>query len=127
MLLGQTVDGQRVWDIQRAASALRKIDDLRGLPLTLRGQGAMAGNVLYASLFVDGVTGLDLYGLPGSHRQGPIYLNVLQFMDIPAAAAMAGERCAVRLHGTDAEAAAYAQRVAQKLDWPAQRVCKIVQ
>lgn len=127
MLLGQTLDGMRVYDLRRAATALREIDGLRKLPLTLRGEGAMAGNVLYASLFVDGVNALDLHALPASHRDGPIYLNVLRFMDIPAAVAMAGQRCTVRLHETGDHAADYARKTAEKLGWPAGRVCKIVQ
>ncbi|QNN25394.1 prolyl oligopeptidase family serine peptidase [Planctomycetales bacterium ZRK34] len=122
MLLGQTLDGQRVFDICRAVAALRTIEALGQLPLTLNGRGTMAGNVLYASLFVDDVAGLDLHTLPASHRTGPIYLNVLRFMDMPAAVAMATERCGVQLHDTAADDATYAQQVAKKLNWPAQTV-----
>ena len=122
MLLGQTLDGQRVFDICRAVAALRTIDALGQLPLTLNGRGTMAGNVLYASLFVEDVAELDLHTLPASHRAGPIYLNVLRFMDMPAAIAMATERCGVQLHDTAADVATYAQQVTKKLNWPAQAV-----
>eukprot|EP01031_Cornospumella_fuschlensis_P013660 gene13660-16701_t len=55
----------------------------------------MAVNALYASLFEDGITRLDLHGLPASHDTGPAYLNVLKYLDIPQAAAMAIERARV--------------------------------
>ena len=58
----------------------------------------MAGIVLYASLFEPDIAELDLSNLPESHREGPIFLNVLRFMDIPQAIAMANERTKVRLY-----------------------------
>ena len=44
------------------------------------------------------ITGLDLWHLPNSHRDGPIFLNVLRYMDILDAVAMASERTEVRIH-----------------------------
>jgi hypothetical protein len=85
MLLGQTLDGMRVWDIRCAAEALRSIPELKAAPLTLRGRGEMGVNVLYAALFEPGIARVELADLPRSHRQGPDYLNVLQVVDIPEA------------------------------------------
>src|SRR5690349_12370662 len=51
VLLGQTVDGMRVWDVRRAIQAIRSMDDLKTRPLCLRGTDRMAGIALYASLF----------------------------------------------------------------------------
>ena len=48
MQVGQTLDGMRVWDIQRAIKAL--IDGLEMPPLTIEAEGKMAVNALYASL-----------------------------------------------------------------------------
>ena len=50
MQVGQTLDGMRVWDIQRAIKALRWIDGLEMAPLTIEAEGKMAGDALYASL-----------------------------------------------------------------------------
>ncbi|HSH93128.1 MAG TPA: prolyl oligopeptidase family serine peptidase, partial [Roseimicrobium sp.] len=77
-LLGQTLDGMRVWDIRRAAQAMRSIQGTA--PLKLAGQGSMAVNVLYASLFEPPVASLELRELPASHRTGPDYLNVMRFL-----------------------------------------------
>ena len=98
MLLGQTLDGMRVWDVRRAIQALRQIELLNNVPVALKGQRLTAGIVLYASLFEPDIAGLDLWHLPGSHRDGPVFLNVLRYMDIPQAKAMAAERTQVRIY-----------------------------
>ena len=98
MLLGQTLDGMRVWDVRRTVQTLRQIELLKDVPIVLKGQHIMAGIVLYASLFEPDIAGLDLWDLPESHREGPIFLNVLRFMDIPLAIAMAAEHTEVRLN-----------------------------
>jgi hypothetical protein len=109
-LLGQTLDGQRVWDVRRGLAVLRGVADLKGAPLWLQGKGDMAGIVLYASLFEPDVKTLDLWHLPASHRSGPIFLNVRRLLDTPQAVALALPR-AVRLYvKDDAEAKAW--------EWP---------
>lgn len=97
MLLGQTLDGMRVWDIRCAIQALRSLPGFRDSPLWLEAEGTMGVDALYASLFEPGVSGLDLSRIPSSHVEGPDYLNVLKILDIPQAVAMAAERCPVRL------------------------------
>jgi len=99
MLLGQTLDGMRVWDVRRAIQALHQIDLLNDdVPVVLKGQRMTAGIVLYASLFEPDIAELDLWHLPGSHRNGPVFLNVLRYMDIPQAVTMAVERTQVRIY-----------------------------
>lgn len=96
MLLGQTLDGMRVWDIRQARQALRAVPGLEELPITLRARGPMGVNALHAALFEPGVRALQLEDLPKSQRDGPDYLNVLQVLDIPDALALAGERVRTR-------------------------------
>jgi hypothetical protein len=43
----------------------------------------MAVNAAYAALFEPGVAKLQLEHLPLSQAQGPDYLNVLKFTDLP--------------------------------------------
>jgi hypothetical protein len=88
----------RVWDARRAIQALHQIELLSDVPVALKGQRQAAGIVLYASLFEPDIAGLDLRYLPGSHREGPVFLNVLRYMDIPQAVAMASERTKVRIY-----------------------------
>jgi len=121
MLLGQTLDGMRVWDVRRAIQALRKVDSVRGVPVVLRAHHQMAGVVLYASLFEPDIVRLDLWHLPESNRDGPIFLNVLRYLDVPQAVAMAAERTQIRLYEKDASGWRFPQAVAEKLGWPEQR------
>jgi dienelactone hydrolase len=115
-LLGQTLDSMQTWDIRRAIAALRATPF--GKPaLWLQSQHTMAGNTLYASLFEDGITRLDLHRLPTSHEVGPYYLNVLKFLDIPQAAAIAAERTRVRIYTPEKSAWTFPAQVADKLGW----------
>lgn len=104
VLLGQTLDGQRVWDVRRAVQALIARPEYRDLPLTLQGQGQMAGIALYAAIFEPAVSELDLWDLPASHREGPFLLNVRLFLDTPQALALAFPR-PIHLHAKDIDAA----------------------
>jgi len=87
MLLGQTLDGMRVWDIRRAVGVVQEL--CPAVPVALEGQGGMGVNVLYASLFESGLDRLILRELPDSHREGPDYLEVLRVWDLPDALAAA--------------------------------------
>jgi hypothetical protein len=83
MLLGQTLDGMRVWDIRCAAQALQALPQFKKTPLCVRAKGQMGVNAAYAALFEPGIGRLELAALPASHRQGPDYVNVLKVWDIP--------------------------------------------
>jgi hypothetical protein len=109
-LLGQTLDSQRVWDVRRALACLRTVADLKGVPLWLQGKNDMAGIALYASLFEPDIVRLDLWHPPASHRQGPIFLNVLRVLDMPQAVALAFPRKIRQYAKSDAEAKSW--------DWP---------
>jgi hypothetical protein len=111
-LLGQTLDGQRVWDVRRGLAVLREVADLKGVPLWLQGKKEMAGIVLYAGLFETDVARLDLWHPPASHRQGPIFLSVRRFLDMPQAVALAFPK-PIRLYVKDEEEA-------RRWDWPMQ-------
>jgi hypothetical protein len=117
-LLGQTLDGMRIWDVRRAAQSLRSVEGFSKVPLWLQGEREMAGIVLYASLFEPDIARLDLWQLAGSHRDGPDLLNVLRVLDVPAAVAVAAERSKVRLYRTTPTDWDYPPKVAKSLGWP---------
>lgn len=121
-LLGQTADGMQVWDVRRAIQAVRTLPELNGAELRLQGEGGMAANALYASLYEPDVARLDLTALPVTHRQGPHYLNIARFLDLPQAVAMAAERSQVVLGATDQKAWEYPVSVAEQLDWDAKQL-----
>ncbi|MES2737936.1 MAG: acetylxylan esterase [Verrucomicrobiota bacterium] len=117
-LAGQTLDSMRVWDIRRTVQGLKQVPGFAKTPLWLQGHREMAANALYASLFEDGITRLDLHDLPTSHQQGPAYLNVLKFLDLPQAAALAAEKTRVILYSPDPAAWDYATSTVKNLGWP---------
>jgi len=109
-LLGQTEDGQRVWDVRRAISALKTQPGLKQTTLTLQGERESAGIALYAGLDEPDVAAFDLWHLPKTHREAPIFLNVLRVLDAPQALALALPR-RVTLHvATEADRTAW--------EWP---------
>lgn len=122
MLLGQTQDGMRVWDIRRAVQALRTVDGMGDVPLWMQGERNMAANVVYASLFEPNIVRLDLHSLPTSHMSGPTYLNVLRILDIPQAVAMAAERSQVRIYLKEAGGWEYPGDVAKRLEWDEKQI-----
>jgi hypothetical protein len=124
MLLGQTLDGMRVWDITRAVRGLHTLREFRNAAANVQAGGEMGVNALYASLYEPGIASLDLRHMPSSQQtKGPDYLNVLKFLDIPQAAAMAAERCPVRLQPSDQEGWEFLRGVAAssatalRLEW----------
>jgi hypothetical protein len=112
-LLGQTLDGQRVWDVRRGLAALRTLDEAKGAQLWLTARDEMAGIALYAAIFEPEVVQLTLTHLPPSHRQGPTFLNVRRVLDTPQALALVWPR-KVMLYEKDPDAAAKAW------EWPLQ-------
>jgi hypothetical protein len=99
MLLGQTLDGMRVWDIRRGMAVLREVGAFRESAIHLRGEGSMGVNLLMAGVFEPGWERMELVGTPSTFRDGPDYLNILRFIELPQAVAMAAEHGNVRLVG----------------------------
>jgi hypothetical protein len=115
-LLGETLDGMRVFDVVRSAGSLRAVQGMGKVPLWMQANSQMAVNLLYASLSIPEVARLDLHDLPESHRAGPAYLNVLRVMDLPQAVALAGERTRVVLYQPGAKYDDFPLQVAEALD-----------
>lgn len=103
MLLGQTLDGMRVWDVRRALRQLRSISGYEKTPIWCQAEREMSGIALYAALFERSIVKrLDLYDLPTSHKDGPTFLNVLRKTDIPLTVAFAAQRTKVVIYDNDA-------------------------
>lgn len=116
-LIGQTSDGMRVWDIRRSIQAIRRISGLEEKPLWIQAEGNMGVNALYASLFEEPVTRMDLHSMPSTHRDGPSYFNVLRHLDIPQAVALAAGRSRCVLYTDEDQRWAFPSAVSQALGW----------
>jgi hypothetical protein len=117
MLLGQTLDGMRVWDIRRAIQTLRGIDGIANVPLTLAADHDLAGVTLYAALFEPRIQEVVLGNLPRTHRDGPDFLNVLRVLDVPQTVAMVAEKSRVVIRQDGDAGWNYPLAVANNLGW----------
>lgn len=124
-LLGQTLEGQQVYDVRRAIQALHTVPELKDAKVTLVADGPMAGVAVYAAIIEPSVDRLELTNLPSSHMPGeaksqefgPPLLNVLKYLDLPEAVAMAAERATVVIHADAPAKWDYPLEVAKKLGW----------
>jgi hypothetical protein len=83
-LLGRTVDEGRVWDVAAVARYLdANAEGKKSVRLVAVGQtGVIAA---YAALFEPSIKEVVIIDPPTSHKDGPIFLNVLRVLDIPEA------------------------------------------
>ena len=122
MLLGQTLESMQVYDVRRAIQLVKQLDGSKDARLFVQGERQAAGLALYAAIFEPGVTRLDLWHLPTSHREGPSFLNVLRYLDMPQAVALAAEKTQVRIYQNSADGWSYPQSVVKSLDWNAKQL-----
>lgn len=117
MMLGQTLDGMRVWDIRQAVQALHREFNPDRRPLTVSASGPMAVNALFAALYEPRMASLRLDAVPGSLRVGPDFVNVLKVMELPelVAAVSTHRPEALDLDTLPAAATDYARRAQQSL------------
>ena len=79
-------------------------------------------NALYASLFMEGIASLEMIAPPATHHNGPDYLNVLRFLDVPQAVALAAERTPVKITRGNPDDWSWTTNAARTLGWPADRL-----
>lgn len=82
----------------------------------------MGVNVLLAGVFESGWDEMEIADVPSTFRDGPDYLNILRFVEMPQALAMAAERGRVRLVGAAVEDWRFAVGVGEVLGWERGRI-----
>jgi hypothetical protein len=92
MHVGQTVDSMRLFDVLLALEALRGEAGVDRERIMILGKGISGALGLYAAILDPGVHQVMLMDPPTSHVQGPIFLNVLRYTDLPEAAALLAPR-----------------------------------
>lgn len=86
-LLGQTLHGMQTWDLRQF---FHHVAAQSPAPPTLRAAALSATEAMYASIYVQAPLHLDLHAPMMTHMDGPIYPNILRFMDVPAGIFLAG-------------------------------------
>ncbi|MBI1246423.1 prolyl oligopeptidase family serine peptidase [bacterium] len=119
LLLGQSLDAMRMWDICQAARFIT--ESSKAKRVDVEASGNLAALAVYAAIFEPAIGNLTLHQPPADHRDGPYLLNVRRFMNLPEAAAIAtNDADAPRSIWTDNSALAeYANQVKTKLKPPA--------
>ena len=90
MHVGRTVDSMRLWDVVRAVEVLAK----QGVnpPIATLGIGDAGILGLYAALLDHRISEVMLIDPPATHRDGPIFLDVLRHTDLPEVAGLLAPR-----------------------------------
>jgi hypothetical protein len=99
-LLGQTLDGMRVWDARRALAALRELGVVGEAPVELHGHHAMAAVALWTAVFEPAIQKIVLADPPASVHDGPAFLNLERLLDMPQALALLHPREVVLITAT---------------------------
>ena len=97
-LLGRTVDQGRVWDIIATAKHLKKEHKT---PIRVIGLGQDGILAAYAALFEPSIEEVIIVDPPASHKDGPIFLNVLRVLDVPDALGLLAPRKLTLINAKD--------------------------
>jgi hypothetical protein len=79
----------RLWDVLQAAAALR---DVSGSEVVTAGSGVAGALGLWAGILDERIPQSILFDAPTTHLDGPIFLNILRYTDLPEAAALMAPR-----------------------------------
>ncbi len=131
MLLGQTLEGMRVWDIRMAVSAIHSLGRMENANIVIFADETMAINAVFAAIFEPSIKELYLENLPQTYFSAPDYLNILKFMDIPMAFAIASERARINAQfpseETKSSLFSYAIEVSKKFGWQQNITVSLIQ
>jgi dienelactone hydrolase len=98
VLLGRTVDEGRVQDI---IAAVKYLQQQNKTPARVVGVGEAGILVAYAALLEPSIKEVVIIDPPASHRDGPIFLNVLRVLDVPEALGLLAPRPLTLVGGKD--------------------------
>jgi cephalosporin-C deacetylase-like acetyl esterase len=92
MHTGQTVDSMRLLDVLAAVREVRSMPEVDPSRITVMGSGVSGAIALYAAILDEEIAQVILDNPPQSHREGPLFLNILRHTDLPEAAALIAPR-----------------------------------
>ncbi len=92
MHIGETIDSLRLMDVLTAFRQLRDMPEVDAARIMVAGKGVSGALGLYASILEPSIQQVMLIDPPDSHRQGPIFLNIMRHTDLPEVAALLAPR-----------------------------------
>jgi cephalosporin-C deacetylase-like acetyl esterase len=110
MHTGQSIDSMRVRDVLSAFKKLQAEEGIDPERIMILGKGISGALGLYAALLEPRVHQVMLMDAPSSHRDGPIFLNIMRLTDLPEAAALLAPR-RLNFYGQMPDAYSYTKHV----------------
>ncbi|HUU26745.1 MAG TPA: acetylxylan esterase [archaeon] len=95
MVSGTTIESMQLYEVLRSVEFLKTLPEVDPARITIVGKGESGINGLYTALLDRTVEKVILCSPPASHRQGPCYLNILRFTDIPEVVLLMKDRVGV--------------------------------
>jgi dienelactone hydrolase len=99
VLLGRTVDQGPIWDLVANARLHGWRNDMRPWRIVARGQAGIVS--AYAAMIEPGIKEIAIVDPPVSHRDGPLFLNVMRVLDIPEALGLLAPRPLTLINAKD--------------------------
>jgi len=97
MVVGVTIESMQLYEVLRSLEFLRSLPEVDPSRIIIVGKGETGIHGVYAAL-LDGNVQRVVIGSPtASHRQGPTYLGILRYTDIPEVIGLLGNKA--RLYG----------------------------
>jgi hypothetical protein len=97
MVMGTTIESIQVYELLRTIDLLRTLPNVDPARITITGKSEMGVNALYAALLDGKLQRVILHSPTVSHLDGPHYLGVLRYTDIPEVATLLADK--VRAYG----------------------------
>ena len=95
MVCGTTIESMQLYEVLRSVRFLKTLPEVDPARITISGKGESGINGLYAALLDRSVERIILCSPTASHRQGPCYLNILRFTDIPEVVRLMSDRVGI--------------------------------
>jgi cephalosporin-C deacetylase-like acetyl esterase len=95
MVAGTTLESMQLYELQRSLDFLRSLPNVDVDQVTVLGKGEMGVHSMYAALLDGRVGRVIVNSPPASHRQGPHYLGILRYTDVPEVASLLAGKLSV--------------------------------
>jgi cephalosporin-C deacetylase-like acetyl esterase len=95
MVAGTTLESMQLYEVLRSLALLRSLPHVDPARITIVGKGEDGVHGMYAALLDGNALRVVLQSPPASHVQGPHYLGILRYTDIPETARLLGARLKV--------------------------------
>jgi hypothetical protein len=92
MHVGQTVDSIRLAHVISAIAKAREQAGVDPARVMVAGRGISGALGLYAAILDPSIQQVMLLDPPSTHAEGPIFLNIMRYTDLPEAAALIAPR-----------------------------------